>query len=86
MVGPRRPLVRSVLLGACLLSWSAPTKAEQPPQSEESLSDERSSGSTPIDELPGPRAGEARRSRRTDMPLDVQVRRAVERAIPHETP
>ena len=80
---PRRSLVRGLPLGACLLSGSAPMKAEQPPQYEESLSDERSSGSTRIDELPGPLAGEARWPRRTDRPLDVQVRQAVERAIPY---
>ena len=83
MVAPRLSLVRSLLLGACLLGWSAPTKAQQPPQYDESLSHERSSGSTRIDKLPVPLSGEARRSRRTDVPLDVQVRQAVERAIPY---
>ena len=34
-------------------------------------------------DAPGPRAGETRRSSRTDIPLDVRARQAVERAIPY---
>jgi hypothetical protein len=43
MLVPQRPLARSLVLGACLLTWWIPTKAERPPACEESLSGERSS-------------------------------------------
>jgi squalene-hopene/tetraprenyl-beta-curcumene cyclase len=69
MLVPRCPQAQSVLLGACLLYGWIPTKAEQPPP-------------MPI-EPSGPLAGDARWSRRIDVPLEIQARQAVERAIPY---
>jgi hypothetical protein len=83
MVVSHRSIVRSLLVVVCLLGSGSPAKAEQPPPYEDSLDAERSSGSKRVDESPGPRAGEPKRSRRTETPLDVQARQAVERAVPY---
>jgi hypothetical protein len=63
----RESLVRSLIAGAALVGCCAPAPAQETPQSYEK----------------SPPAAPARRTVRTDIPLDAQARQTAERAIPY---
>jgi hypothetical protein len=63
----RKPWLRLLIAGAAVIGYCAPALAQKTPRSQEQ----------------SPPATSARRSVRTDIPLDAQARQAAERAIPY---